>query len=118
MCLRGALAPPGGLLPRRANLSHTRLPFLTDPDVALGIAVKTYFDDISPSDTAEQKALKKAEFPGKYLPYALHFSEDLDICCALFDAVYAGVKTLGPKEVPAVDRAGWDRAAKYLESRR
>lgn len=91
---------------------------MTDPDVALGIAVKTYFDDITPSDTAEQKATKKQQFPGIYLPYALSFSEDLDICCAFFDALYAGIKTLGTNEIPAVDRAAWDAAAKYLESRR
>lgn len=96
----------------------TRLPFLNDPDVALGIAVKTYFDDISPTDTPEQKTAKKQEFPGKYLPYALRFSEDLDICCAFFDAIFAGVQTLGPKEVPPSERAAWDKAVKYLAARR
>jgi hypothetical protein len=95
-----------------------RLPFLSDPDVALGIAVKTYFDDITASDTAEQKAQKKEEFPGKYLPYALRFSEDLDICCAFFDSIHAGVKALDTKDISASDRAAWDAAAKYLESRR
>lgn len=61
---------------------------------------------------------KKQEFPSKYLPYALRFSEDLDVCCAFFDAIYAGVKTLGPKEVSSADRAAWDRAARYLAARR
>ncbi|KAL1881151.1 hypothetical protein VTK73DRAFT_4598 [Phialemonium thermophilum] len=99
------------------EISH-RLPFLNDPDVALGIAVKTYFDDISPSDTPEQKALKKQEFPGKYLPYALRFSDDIDMCCAFFDAIYAGVKTLGNDDISAGDREAWDKAAKYLDLRR
>lgn len=94
-----------------------RLPFLYDPDVALGIAVKTYFDDILPNDP--QKAQKKQAFPGSYVPYALAFAEDLDIACDFFEALYAGVKALDPKGmISAADRMAWDRAAKYLESRR
>jgi len=97
-------------------LTLHRLPFLYDPDVALGIAVKTYFDDILPNDP--NKAQKKAAFPGTYVPYALNFAEDLDIACSFFDAIYAGVQTLDAKDLPAADRAVWDKAAKYLELRR
>ncbi len=52
------------------------------------------------------------------MPYALAFAEDLDIACNFFDALYAGVKALDAKEMPAADRATWDKAAKFLESRR
>ena len=97
-------------------LTLHRLPFLYDPDVALGIAVKTYFDDILPNDP--NKAQKKAAFPGTYVPYALNFAEDLDIACSFFDAVYAGIQTLDAKDLPVADRAVWDKAAKYLELRR
>ncbi|GAP84186.1 putative xpg domain-containing protein [Rosellinia necatrix] len=93
------------------------IPFLTDTDVALGIAVKTFLDDISPSETAEQKATKKAEFPGKFVPYATNFFEDLDIACDFFNALHVGVKTL-TKEISGEDRAVWDKAATYLELRR
>lgn len=98
-----------------ANSSH-RLPFLYDPDVALGIAVKTYFDDILPNDP--DKAQKKKNFPETYVPFALAFAEDLDIACEFFDALYAGVKSLQAKDISAADRAAWDRAAKFLELRR
>ncbi|SPQ21129.1 59aa6d8f-db14-430c-9cc9-ef2153efa8f4 [Thermothielavioides terrestris] len=97
------------------ELSH-QLPFLYDPDVALGIAVKTYFDDLLPNDPDKQKKLEI--FPGTYVPYAEAFAEDLDIACSFFEALYAGVKTLDSKEMPAVDRITWDKAAKYLASRR
>lgn len=112
--------PPSLLSPKLHGMltQLPRLPFLSDPDVALGIAVKTYLDEISPSDTPEQKNLRKQQFPSTYLPYALRFSEDLDICCAFFDAIHAGVKALGTKEIPASDMAAWDKAAKYLELRR
>ncbi|RYP48046.1 hypothetical protein DL768_005968 [Monosporascus sp. mg162] len=94
-----------------------RLPFLTDTDVALGIAVKTLLDDIDPNDSAEVKATKKAGFPGKFVPFATHFFEDLDIACDFFGALHSGVKTL-EKEISAADRGAWDKAAIYLKLRR
>ncbi|KAI0434696.1 nuclease-like protein [Xylaria sp. FL1042] len=93
------------------------LPFLMDTDVALGIAVKTLLDDILVTDSPEQKATKKADFPQKFVPYATHFYEDLDIACDFFDALHAGVKTL-TNEVPNSDRNVWDKAAAYLKLRR
>ncbi|KAJ8118868.1 hypothetical protein ONZ43_g3907 [Nemania bipapillata] len=98
------------------HIGHN-LPFLTDTDVALGIAVKTYLDDINPNETAEQKALKKAGFPGKFVPYATNFFEDLDIACDFFGALHAGVKTL-TKEISGADKSVWDKAAVYLQLRR
>ncbi|KAI1117297.1 nuclease-like protein [Nemania sp. NC0429] len=93
------------------------LPFLTDTDVALGIAVKTFLDDIHPNESAEQKAAKKADFPGKFVPYATNFFEDLDIACDFFSALHAGVKTL-TKDISSGDRGVWDKAAVYLQLRR
>ncbi|RYC64278.1 hypothetical protein CHU98_g1936 [Xylaria longipes] len=93
------------------------LPFLTDTDVALGIAVKTLLDDIGPDETAEQKAAKKADFPSKFVPFATNFYEDLDIACDFFNALHAGVKTL-TNEMPSGDRTVWDKAAVYLQLRR
>jgi len=86
--------------------------------VALGIAVKTYFDDVGPNETAQSKAIRRDKFPEKYVPYASAFSEDLDIACQFFDALYAGVKTLDTAELTAADRAVWDKAAEYLALRR
>lgn len=84
--------------------------------MALGIAVKTYFDDLLPNDP--QKEEKLQNFPGVYVPYAESFSEDLSVACNLFEALYAGVKTLDAKDIPAQDRVAWDKAAEYLKSRR
>ncbi|TGJ83422.1 hypothetical protein E0Z10_g5326 [Xylaria hypoxylon] len=93
------------------------LPFLTDTDVALGIAVKTFLDDIHPNEAAEVKATKRADFPGKFVPYATNFYEDLDIACDFFNALHAGVKTL-TKEMSSGDRSVWDKAGVYLKLRR
>ncbi|CAJ2508178.1 Uu.00g093640.m01.CDS01 [Anthostomella pinea] len=92
------------------------LPFLMDPDVALGIAVKTFLDDGHVTESADQKAAKKAEFPGKFVPYATNFFEDLEIACDFFGAIHAGVKTL-TNDISAADRKIWDKASAYLKAR-
>jgi Temperature dependent protein affecting M2 dsRNA replication len=96
----------------------SRLPFLYDPDVALGIAVKTYLDDVSPNDTPQERAARRVTFPVTYVPFALAFAEDIDIAYNFFDAIHAGVKALDTKDISAGDRATWAKAAKYLELRR
>jgi hypothetical protein len=53
-----------------------------------------------------------------YVPFAVDFPADLQIACSFFDAIYAAVKALGPKDISAVDRAAWDKAAEYLAARR
>jgi hypothetical protein len=88
-----------------------------DTDVGLGIAVKTYLDDISANETAEQKATKKAGFTAKFVPFATNFYEDLDIACEFFNALHTGVKTL-TNEMSGSDRSVWDKAAIYLRLRR
>ena len=100
------------------RLTHpVRLPFATDPDIALGIAVKTLMDDITPTETRDERVAKMEEFPAKFVPYATHFVEDVRICFAFFEAVYQGVQTLD-KEVSSVDRAAWDKAYEYLQTRK
>ncbi len=95
-----------------------RLPFLRDPDVAMGIAVKTLLDDVPADEPAEQRAARMKEFPAKYVPFASHFAEDIEISFDFFNALYQGVKATTNTEISAVDKAVWDRAAKYLELRR
>jgi hypothetical protein len=95
-----------------------RLPFLEHPDVALGIGVKTYFDEVSLDLSKEDREVKLQEFPQHYLPYAIDFPGDLRIACAFFDAIYAGLKTLDAQHLPLTERTAWDNAAKYLEARR
>ncbi|KAK4204315.1 temperature dependent protein affecting M2 dsRNA replication-domain-containing protein [Triangularia verruculosa] len=91
------------------------LPFYFNPDVSLGIAVKTYFDDIVPNDP--EMAKKKQQFPSTYIPYAMAFSEDLEIACEFFKAIHAGIKVLPPNEISAADQSIWQKAEKYLEVR-
>ncbi len=80
--------------------------------------MKTYFDDINPSDSAELKAQKKERFPSTYLPFAINFAEDLDVFYAFFGALYTGIKAIAKEDLPAADRIVWDKTVKYLELRK
>lgn len=82
----------------------------------MGIAVKTWLDDFINTDvTAEDKLKLKNKFVEKQVPHSENFVDDLDLAFTFFDAVYAGVKTLGDT-IP--DRAVWDGASSYLAARR
>ena len=83
----------------------------------MGIAVKTLLDEVPASEPAKERAERKKDFPSRYVPYATHFEEDLDIAFNFFQALNKGVQAMG-KEIPTADAAIWDRASKWLEARR
>lgn len=91
------------------------LPFLNDPDVALGIAVKTFFDDIVANDPG--LADKKADFPKNFVPYAVNFAEDLEIACDFFRALHKAVKTLPTEYISDEDKTIWDKTDHYVTLR-
>ena len=103
---------------RCSPANNFSLPFATDVDTGLGIAVKTYLDDFLRMDsTPEQREADKPNYVGKYLPHSVNFVEDLDVAFKFFDAVYAGVSSLG-SEINDTDKKSWDNAKAYLDKRR
>jgi hypothetical protein len=94
-----------------------RLPFLQEPDVALGIAVRTFFDEDEVSDSKETRAAKLEEFPKTYVPHAEALVEDFRICCDFFGALNQGIQTLNSKEISATDKSAWTNAQAYLKAR-
>ena len=92
------------------------MPFLTDPDIALGIAVKTFLDDDNVEDSREQRAARMRAFPNTYVPFATDFVEDMRTCYGFVNAVCAGVGTLD-KELSAEDKRVWEAAGEYLAAR-
>ena len=99
------------------DLAHS-LPFSADVNVGLGIAVKTYLDDVVEADlTKEERQEEKAHYANRYLPNSINFPEDLEVAFVFFDALYDGVKTLG-EEIPEADGKAWDAAKEYLAKRR
>jgi hypothetical protein len=114
--IRGSL--PFNLTRATSLLTIDRLPFATTPDIALGIAVKTFMDEIKPAQSQEERAAKMREFPGTFVPFATNFSEDLRICFSLFEALYKGVQSLSPKEMSTSDKSDWDRTYAYLQARK
>ncbi|KAK4998773.1 hypothetical protein LTR66_002073 [Elasticomyces elasticus] len=71
------------------------LPLLRDNDCGLGIAVKSYLDEIvhqsSPTELETRNSIKE-KGAREWFPHVPDFSGDLDRAFILWDAVYAGVK--------------------------
>ncbi|KAJ5098491.1 hypothetical protein N7532_005492 [Penicillium argentinense] len=95
----------------------TKLPFIDDNDCGLGIAVRTYLDDLplqtnptSPEARAEVKAKGK-----EWFQHSESFNGNLDLAFKLWDAIYKGTQS-GGKEVK--DAKLWSDANKWLSERR
>lgn len=95
----------------------TKLPFIDDNDCGLGIAVRTYLDDLlhqtnptSPETRAEVKAKGK-----EWFQHSESFAGSLDIAFRLWDAVYKGTQSTGRE---FNDTKLWDGANKWLAERR
>ncbi|CAG8920747.1 unnamed protein product [Penicillium salamii] len=94
-----------------------RLPFIDDNDCGLGIAVRTYLDDLplqANSTSPEARADVKAK--GKdWFQHSESFTGNLDLAFKLWDAVYAGTQNAG-RELQETKL--WDDANKWLSERR
>ncbi|KAJ5558555.1 XPG N-terminal, partial [Penicillium sp. DV-2018c] len=94
-----------------------KLPFIDDNDCGLGIAVRTYLDDLplqanptSPEARSEVKAKGK-----EWFQHSESFTGNLDLAFKLWDAVYAGTQSAGKEFKEA---KFWDEANKWLAERR
>lgn len=88
-----------------------------EPDIGLGIAVRTFLDEDEPSDDKAARAERLQGFPKTFVPYAEAFEEDLRISFDFFEALHKGVQILDNKELGAADRAAWAQAQEYLDAR-
>ncbi|KAI9816836.1 MAG: hypothetical protein M1827_001481 [Pycnora praestabilis] len=94
------------------------LPFLDDNDCGLGIAVKSYLDELAFQDEPTSDAAKdkiKTKGAQEWFPHSVDFAGDLAKAFRLWDAVYSGVKTAG-KEVRG--SSIWAEADEWLRERR
>jgi len=94
------------------------LPFLLPNTCALGIAVKSYLDElaIKPDPTSnEAKATVKELAATRFFPQCLYLVEDLETAFKLWDAVYAGVKSAGDL---IKDKQVWNDTNEWLAARR
>jgi hypothetical protein len=98
-------------------LTLKRLPFLREPDIGLGIAVRTFFDEDEVKDDKPTRAARLKKFPETFVPFAESLGEDFRISVDFVKAINQGVQTLDVREITAADKALWDKAEKYLDSR-
>ncbi|KAJ6184600.1 XPG N-terminal [Penicillium mononematosum] len=94
-----------------------KLPFIDDNDCGLGIAVRTYLDDLplqanptSPEARADVKAKGK-----EWFQHSESFIGNLELAFKLWDAVYAGTQSTGKEFKEA---KFWEDANKWLAERR
>ncbi|KAG8163253.1 hypothetical protein KVR01_006550 [Diaporthe batatas] len=84
------------------------LPFVNrNYNAAMGVAVRTYLE----MDSDEHRDLDK--FASLYFPKAKAIREDVEVFCAFFKALVAGIKTLEQQATKDV----WVKAQEFLESR-
>ncbi|KAJ4268290.1 hypothetical protein NW762_002353 [Fusarium torreyae] len=94
-----------------------RLPFHKEPDVGLGIAVRTFFDEDEASEDKEARLKRLEEFPKTFVPYAESLTDDFRVVRDFIDALAKGVQVLGADDLPVADKEAWTKAQAYLEAR-
>ncbi|KAG6029643.1 hypothetical protein E4U41_000296 [Claviceps citrina] len=94
-----------------------RLPFLQEPDIGLGIAIRTFFDEDEVSDSREKRAKRLEVFPETFVPFAEELTEDFRVCVDFFSAINQGIQTLAANELPKADKMAWAKAQAYLDCR-
>ncbi|KAJ9627851.1 hypothetical protein H2203_003069 [Taxawa tesnikishii (nom. ined.)] len=107
----------------KADLSEIglSLPFLKDNDCALGVAVKSYLEEIaSHADPTSQNAhnvvLNKGQ--SEWFPHSINFPANLNRAFQLWDAVYAAVTVAPTSLVATKDKKLWEEVDRWLVDRR
>lgn len=90
---------------------------MQEPDIGLGIAVRTFFDEDDASHSKEKRNERLEEFPKTFVPFAEALTDDFRICVDFVNALNQGMQILGPDELPAADKAAWTKAQAYLDAR-
>ncbi|KAI9820963.1 MAG: hypothetical protein M1832_003435 [Thelocarpon impressellum] len=94
------------------------LPFIDDNDCGLGIAVKSYLDELAAQPDAVStlaKAQAKAKGAEEWFPHSVDIAGDLDVAFRLWDAVHKGVKAAGAE---FKDQKTWADVDGWLGERR
>ncbi|KAF5024887.1 hypothetical protein F66182_3045 [Fusarium sp. NRRL 66182] len=94
-----------------------RLPFLNEPDVGLGIAVRTFFDEEEAGGDNDARLKRLEDFPKTFVPYAESLTEDFRVMRNFVDALAKGVQMLSTDELSEESREAWTKAQAYLEAR-
>jgi hypothetical protein len=94
------------------------LPFLLQPSAALGIAVKSYLDELALSDTpadAEHKDEVKTRAQSTWFPNAVDLRDDLEKAFKFWDAIYGSLARL---DKSVAGKEEWKQCDSWLQGRR
>lgn len=90
---------------------------MQEPDIGLGIAISTFFDDDEATDGQDARSARLKEFPKTYVPYAEALADDFQAAIDLVRSVNQGVQTLDNEQVSEADKMAWKKAQAYLDAR-
>jgi hypothetical protein len=90
---------------------------LREPDIGLGIAVRTFFDEDDITDNQETRAKRLEEFPDTFVPFAQALSDDFRTACDFVKALNTGLQILNDDQLSEVEKGAWANAQKYLDAR-
>ncbi|KAL5093034.1 hypothetical protein Trisim1_011830 [Trichoderma cf. simile WF8] len=94
-----------------------KLPFWQEPDIGLGIAALTFFDDEEAGSDKEARAARLETFQQTFIPLAEAFPEDLRTAIDFVSALNQGVQTLNDASLPANEKSAWSKAQDYINAR-
>ncbi|KMP08855.1 hypothetical protein CIRG_08536 [Coccidioides immitis RMSCC 2394] len=104
----------------RSDLSSLSLdlPFIDDNDCGLGIAVRTYLDDLpqQPEPTSQSVRAEVKTKGKEWFQHSHSFVENLDMAFQIWDAVYKVTQNAPSKEFK--DANLWEDTNRWLEDRR
>ncbi|KAH8144938.1 uncharacterized protein LAJ45_11059 [Morchella importuna] len=97
-----------------------RLPFIDEVSAGLGIAVKTYLDELSnePEPTTEEAKQRQKEKLPKMFAQAVDIVADVALAFKVWDAMVVGVKVLQKEGVLGEEANAFLAADKWLSGRR
>lgn len=97
--------------------SESSLPFLREPYLGLGIAVRTFFEQDDVSSSKETRASRLKSWPKQWLPLAEDVEQDFRTCFDFVRALSQGVETLDEKQLSPIEKAVWSNAVKFMDAR-
>lgn len=100
-----------------SNTFTSRLPFIDDNDCGLGIAVRTYLDDLplQPNPTSPEARTEVKSKGKEWFQHSESFTGNLDLAFKLWDALYKGTQNAGNE---LKDVKLWSDANAWLSERR
>ena len=90
---------------------------MREPNIALGIALQTFYDEDEITKPKEERLARLEAFPKSWIPFAETIVEDFRMAGSFVKAIAQGLKTLKPEQLSDADKQIWLKAEEYIDAR-